>query len=781
MSSRQTLYYDGQCPLCTAEINHLRRLKGDELDLIDVHGCGQQGLPSRREMLEKLHYRDADGRLLVGLDANIAKEFRVSKGLTSFWLSGGLDGEGIKTLMQTLQAQGGLTFYNVAAEDLPLLLNPPRQHSTKPEFRITAPPEIPDGLPVTVQAIGENGRVLDRQIASLKGDDLPAKIIFDLPEALRNDIRQIRIENRKGAGGVYLLDERFHRRSVGIVAPPGEAESAPLIKASYYLTRALEPYASIKPGDTDALLNDPPAMIVLPDVGSMTVDELNRLEEWIKEGGLLLRFAGPNLASTPDPFLTPVPLRRGGRALDGALTWEKPVRLAPFPETSPFYGLRIPGDITVKRQVLAEPVSDLEDKTWALLEDGTPLITASSLGDGTLVLIHTTATAEWSDLSLSGLYVDILRRLSGMAGTRIRTNSTSGVLQPLAILDGFGRLGEPGPDVLPVPAEELENIRPGADHPPGIYGRAGYSIAFNLGDNIRMVEAVPSLPLGVEARTYGLTHETDLMPHILTCALILLLADWLIMIALSSGIFWRRMAVTTALLLIFCMPAYAQDELQYADDLYLAYIQTGDPSVDGISFKGLQSLADVLTTRTSVEPAGVAAVNPERDTLAFFPLIYWTVTDTQKPLSDKALQNIQSYLDQGGTILFDTRDAGSSSDGFNRTLRAMVGSLDIPPLVPVPEDHVLGKSFYLLKTYPGLYEGGTLWVEEQSAGGRDGVSSVIIGGNNWAAAWAAGVNSGNRQHEMAARFGVNLVMYALTGNYKADQVHMKHILERLGH
>ncbi|MBU0860066.1 MAG: DUF4159 domain-containing protein, partial [Alphaproteobacteria bacterium] len=76
--------------------------------------------------------------------------------------------------------------------------------------------------------------------------------------------------------------------------------------------------------------------------------------------------------------------------------------------------------------------------------------------------------------------------------------------------------------------------------------------------------------------------------------------------------------------------------------------------------------------------------------------------------------------------------------------------------------------------------------EEQSANGRDNVSSLIIGSHDWAAAWASAGGSGTRlsggarQQEIALRFGVNAVMYALTGNYKADQVHLPHILERLG-
>jgi len=158
-------------------------------------------------------------------------------------------------------------------------------------------------------------------------------------------------------------------------------------------------------------------------------------------------------------------------------------------------------------------------------------------------------------------------------------------------------------------------------------------------------------------------------------------------------------------------------------------------------------------------------------------------------------------MKQGGLIIFDTRDRQmslTSGSAQNTALNRLIGRLDIPPLEPVPGNHVLTKSFYLMRTFPGRWDGGTLWVEaaptdevERSERSRrtDGVSSIIITSNDLASAWA--LDSANRplypvvpggevQREMAFRAGVNIVMYALTGNYKADQVHLPALLERLG-
>jgi hypothetical protein len=159
------------------------------------------------------------------------------------------------------------------------------------------------------------------------------------------------------------------------------------------------------------------------------------------------------------------------------------------------------------------------------------------------------------------------------------------------------------------------------------------------------------------------------------------------------------------------------------------------------------------------------------------------------------VRKLNDYMRNGGTILFDLREGAGGAQIMGRgsrageALRRLTRGLDIPPLAPVPPDHVVTRSFYLMQEFPGRYSGGTLWVEATEARVNDGVTPVLVGANDWAGAWAindagrpmfAVVPGGERQREMAYRFGVNLAMYAMTGNYKADQVHVPFILERLG-
>jgi len=309
-------------------------------------------------------------------------------------------------------------------------------------------------------------------------------------------------------------------------------------------------------------------------------------------------------------------------------------------------------------------------------------------------------------------------------------------------------------------------------------------------------------------RVRAAAGEVDLKPALLLAALLIALADLLISFLLRGLMPGRVVRASAAALALGAVLAGGDASAQNLRDntnqfaieatreTRLAYVETGIPTVDRVSRDGLKGLTEILKRRTAIEALDPMAVNVEKDELAFFPLLYWPMSGSQPRLSDNALEKLQSFLRTGGTILFDTREQGEltlnptgGGGAASGRLRSILQGLDIPPLIPVPQDHVLTKSFYLLSQFPGRVTGGTVWVEARGGRHNDGVSSVIIGSNDWAGAWAVEadgaasfpvVPGGERQREMAYRFGVNLVMYTLTGNYKTDQVHVPAILERLG-
>jgi hypothetical protein len=562
----------------------------------------------------------------------------------------------------------------------------------------------------------------------------------------------------------------------------------------------------VRRGDISDLLHREIAMLVLADTAPGTQADHAALVKWMEAGGVLLRFAGPDLAESSDDLL-PVTLRRGGRTIGGALSWEKPARLAPFSSDSPFAGLAIPNDVTIERQVLAEPSLDLAGKTWARLTDGTPLVTGERRGQGWLVLVHTTGSPAWSNLALSGLFVQMLRRIVALSQGVEGAGDTP--LPPLETLDGYGRLQKAPANIRPIAGKDIAGAIASASQPPGYYGAVDARHALNLSSAVKSIAILDRLPNGVVRETLTRGAEFDLRPALLAGALAFVLLDLLIAYALRGllpGFGGRRgRGAAVAVLLVAgwtfsAHPARAAANtdafaLQATSEMRLAYVKTGIPSIDEVSRAGLTGLTALLNRRTAIEAAEPMEVDPEQDELIFFPLLYWPVAPEQPSLSPRAIERLNRFIATGGTIFFDTRDqgedgaTGSFAGAASQRLRQLVGGLNIPPLIPVPPDHVLTKSFYLMQDFPGRWAGGQLWVEPTEDRVNDGVATVIIGSNDYAAAWAvddqgrdlyAVVPGGEAQREQAFRFGVNLVMYALTGNYKSDQVHVPAILERLG-
>ena len=722
------------------------------------------------------------------------------------WLSDGLADGAVQDLALRLQGLGELHVLRDGHGSLPRLLLPPETDGMTLGLRLRRAGEAGEES-AAVLAVAEDGSLVARTPLVFEGGQSVAEATLDLPAELRNRIARLSVEGETQAGAVLLLDERWRRRPVGLVATGPLEEAQPLLSELYYLQRALEPFTELRRGEIGELLRRELAVLVLPDLGSLPEVEVERLAAWVESGGLLLRFAGPRLADDGSDRLLPVRLRGGGRTLGGVMTWDNPARLAPFDPEGPFGGLAVPEDVLINRQVLAEPSIELGERTWARLADGTPLITAEPRAEGWIVLLHTTANTDWANLALSGLFVDLLRRVVAVSQGVEGEAAASLALPPLETLDGFGRLGAPPPTALAADQAVLEEGRINPRHPPGYYGSDSRRRAHNLIDAAPSLEVIGSLPSGVSLGFYTGRGEADLKPWLLAMALLLGLIDLMIALVLR-GLLVRTARVSAAVLaLVLALQidgSWAQSTAGSASDTFameatlqtrLAFVRTGVPAVDDASRAGLFGLTRVLLGRTSVEAGAPLGVDLRDDELAFFPLLYWPVTPEQRPLAGYARHKVNQYLSQGGTILFDLREPNGGVQLLGRTsrgseaLKRLTEGLEIPPLAPVPPDHVLTKSFYLMQDFPGRFAGGTLWIGATEGRVNDGVASVMVGSNDWARAWAvnelgrpifAVVPGGERQRELSYRFGVNLVMYALTGNYKADQVHVPFILERLG-
>ncbi|MCV3764854.1 DUF4159 domain-containing protein [Rhizobium sp. TRM95796] len=679
---------------------------------------------------------------------------------------------------------------------------------------------------VAISARDIQGRVLGATSIAFGAGQARASGEITAPFELRNEFARLTVDGLDTAGAVRLLDDSFKRRSVGLISGEAGDRSQPLLSPLYYINRALSPFANLSEANGSDLVSAIPAMIkarpsviVMADIGRMPASAEKALTDWIRDGGSLVRFAGPRLAAAPaDDPLIPTRLREGERALGGSMSWAEPQTLDNYPENSPFTGLTPPDQVLVKRQVLAEPTPELAGLTWASLKDGTPLVTARRIGAGRIVLFHVSAESSWSNLPLSGEFVEMLRRIVQLSHSSNAARSEDGktVLPPYRLLTAAGALTtEKG---LAKPIEAGAAVTPSFDSPPGLYGGEDGFEAVNLfASDAALAPIAYPQDFSVTESGFAGDDAFDLKPWLFAAAAILALADTLAMLILG-GAFARRAATAAmcALAMIGGLaggvdPARADDArpgddvlMSRLDKTHLAYVITGEAEVDRISERGLAGLSDFLYYRTTLEPGDPVGVDIAKDELSVFPILYWPVDASAAMPSENAISRIDAYMRSGGTVLFDTRDQASSITAMGgvsantERLRAILARIDIPPLEPVPQDHVLTKAFYLLKSYPGRYSGSPLWVEAEPdaksdpnrpARQGDGVTPIMITGNDFAGAWAVDnlgapllplVPPDENQREMAYRTGVNIMMYMLTGNYKADQVHVPALLERLG-
>jgi len=729
------------------------------------------------------------------------------------WISNGLADNLTPQFMTTLQRFGTLTIIGSPIGIGPLVVKPPaRTTNNVNSLEVTVlRPKVAGNVSVnhTVRALDKEGHVLARKNFDLGMGQDQATVLIEVPNELANHIVQVDVEAYASASSTYLLDNRWKRRPIGIASGNLDQISAPFLDKTYYVRRALEPFAEVRLGTTASLLRRELAVLFLVNDSRVPEQELDLLAPWVESGGILVRFAGVKLEGTEDSLL-PVRLRGNGRTFGGTMSWSKPATIAPFSEDSPFRNLSISGDELVSTQVLAEPGPSLTARTWARLDDGTPLVTGERRGDGWIILFHVTPTPDWSNLPLAGLFVDMLRRIVNLSeGVDQIDSRGDNNLIPMALMNGFGSLGRPSPTALSILAVDFDTIEIGPSYPPGYYGSQENRRALNLSPSLLPLRPLENLPSGARYVSFSeLQHERNLGPWLLLLAFCLLVIDTAAGMAIRGLIPLPIQPIknyTAVFFLYSCLLtigpfAQAQSRIDFIDDktvqailhTRLAYIQTGRSSIDRVTEAGLTTLTRVLAARTSAELAAPSTVDLDRDTLFPYPLIYWRVAPGQVMPSQQSMAKINDYLSHGGTMLIDAPEPTGGADNGSQgsassALRTILTGLDIPPLITVPEDHVLRRSFYLLTTLPGRFVGQNVWIE-QEVSDNDGVSSVVIGSHDWAGAWArdtsglpifAAVPDGERQREASYRFGVNLVMYALTGNYKADQVHLPAIMQRL--
>ncbi|HVE21643.1 MAG TPA: DUF4159 domain-containing protein [Acidocella sp.] len=689
---------------------------------------------------------------------------------TRFYLADGVGGDNFPAFLQALHPTRILKPFT-----LPPLLGPP---TLGPDggLRVHAISN-PGGQPLLAETA--TGTILARQEFTSSGD-----AVFTLPPGLQNRIARLVLAGDPTAGGTALADSSLHTTLAGLDMRSANADT-PFLGALYYLRRALPASTRITTGTLPQLIAAHPGLIFLTDTPLDAAGQ-EAARHYVEAGGVLVRFAGPETADRQDNF-TADPLLRGDRRLGGALSWTTPETLSPFPAASPFAGLAPDPKVTVSRQILADPGSLDPATVWASLNDGTPLILGQTIGRGTLVNILTTANTDWSNLVLSGLYPQLIARLTSLSQSVPTAGSTA---QPLsALLNAFGTLTIPTASAVLTPAQR-DTVMISATQPPGLYGPGDGAIALNLGQHIPPLVAA-RLP---GAQPFGdATPPERLGPGLIAIAMLLFAIDLLISLILRGAFSRRRFLL--ALLLCLALPPAAQAQ-NAALQTGLGYILTNDPATDKLSADALGYLSTSVSAHTSVALGPPVALTPGRDDLSLYPLIYWPLPPGAPPPTQAACADLSRYMDHGGLLMIDTQggdaDASGSgagfADGAAATFARDTACLNLPPLEKLTTASVLAHSFYIIPDFPGRFTGAPVLIAAASGRDADNVTPVIVGQNDWAGAWArdaggngeqAPIPGGEAQRLIADRFGINLVIYALTGSYKADQNTAPALLDQL--
>ncbi len=659
---------------------------------------------------------------------------------------------------------------------------------------------LPRPAPVSVPVLAEDraGDALARAMVTIRPGHPTGTARIDLPFALQSRVSRLVIPGEGGAAAVALLGGASRQLLVGMTAGGTADAEQRFTGALYYVRRALPEGTRRLEGKLAQVVGADPGALILADV-HLRPESVARLRRYIAAGGVVIRFAGPLTASRPDP-LNPDPLLPGIRDLSGALAGGHPETIAAFAPQSPLAGLKPPRDARIRRLILPDPARLAPASVWARLADGTPIILGQRLGRGALVDVLTTANPDWSDLPLSAAFPALIHTLVHL-GTGAAPSS--GRLALVRALDGAGRLVSPHDATKPLDAARIGQVAVSPAQPPGLWGDAHGTVALNLAGHVPPLAAaswpamvpVTGLDALKRARRFG--------PDVLALALALLLLDMLATLwlrgALRIGALRIGAILGGALLCLWpgCIPHARAAPPEAALNTTLAYVRADDPATDRIVRAGLAALTADVNAETAAVLGPPRGVVPGRDNLDLYPLLYWMITSRTRPPAPAVCAALDAFMRGGGLLVIDTDggDAGQAGSGAGfdpgapAARRRVTSCLSLPPLRKLTDRDTLAHTFFLLRSFPGRFDGAPVYIASRGGRDADGVSPVVIGADDWAGAWALGADGtpllallpgqpGQRQ--AALRVGVNLVMYALTGTYKADQLQIPAILQRLG-
>lgn len=618
----------------------------------------------------------------------------------------------------------------------------------------------------------------------------------NFPLEVSNLFYKIEVIGSNHAGASYFLDDLSKKKNIGIYSEDFNYIEKPLLSPAYYINKALNKEHNIFLNNLEEILKEKPSVIIFPKSKKLDRKNKKALISWLNNGGLLLKFASNRSSYEKDTFFNSHDYQPTIRNIGGDLSWNKILSLKEMNEDNIFKNISLKDDIFLKKQLIFTNFSTKNLKILVALEDETPLISMKKVGRGKVLLFHFTANNDWSNIPMSNIFIEFLSK--ALLLSQYENKNSMNSLQIDSEINSFGTLEQSESLKTFENIYMLKKTKPSQNNLPGIYYNNEIIAALNLAGNLQSQSFREKIYSKYNMKNYYKSNAFDLSGFILVIVMIMALVDILISSTIKNKLYFlkklKNIVNTMSLLIILISFTFIYNTYssEYLKNTFLAYIKSSNEKRNEISKYGLEALKNTLIRRTSISPEGVVGLDVNADTFFYFPFIYWPVDNEIISISENAKNKIKNYLKTGGIILFDIinfdRNKSILESKSYIFVKEFLLSIGIEDLNYIRRDHTLSKSFYLLEKYPGRWDSKVILIDNTDLDLKDGVNSVIIGFNDWVGAWALDDNNypmfpavpgGERQREMAFRFGVNIIMYALTGNYKSDQIHSKSILNRM--
>lgn len=633
-----------------------------------------------------------------------------------------------------------------------------------------------------------------------KGEKFITIINARIPINIRNKIDFFQISKQTSPISKVLLNGGNKKRNIGITSYSDQGIQSQFANGNYYVKKALEKKYNVQEGNLEKLLNNEIQIIFIDDLYTVKSNLETKLLKWMSNGGTLIKFGGEKLASdiTNQSFNTIndyLSLTGEIADLNSKLSVKKSIKISNIESSSPFYGLEMSNEIEVKKYLQTKSNLSNDDlEVWMKLENGTTLISSFPYSKGRLIFFHLPCNNSWSNFSLSYSFLDILERIVDQ--TKGINSNKDRFLKPFLTLSGFGELEKPSSQNLSLKNfNENKKVEINYTHPPGLYKDSEGIISLNMSDYLILDFKLHSYDEKYIFKIVEKNKSISLMPIFLMISIFLFMMETFITLFQRQLIIFDKKMFFKSIIFLFMMIqsnnafALSEKDTEMLRGNKIGHILSGNKKIDDLSANGLNVISSFVSSKTASIFDKPKSINLDKDDLYFYPLIYWPITRNFEEIKDKQKKKVESFIQDGGLLLIDCNIEKSSLE-FSVCLsntEKFFRTMQVSKFTVLDNKNPISKSFYLLKSFPGR-RNNTVYVAYNNSKSTDNAASIVLGSNYWAEAWAKDDNNRyifpllenmENQRLISLRFGLNLIIYALTGNYKTDQVHIPEILKRM--